>query len=103
MILKTLGGLGIKGSDFNRPKPLLLLTYLALQGPQDRRRLAEIFWVNEKDPLDNLRNALSLLRKGVPGSIQTDGAVVWTTTKTDTQKLITAIDSHQLDEALELY
>ena len=36
MQLRTLGGLGLAGADFARPKPLLLLAYLALEGPQER-------------------------------------------------------------------
>ena len=35
MLLSTLGGLALEGSSFRRPKPLLLLAYLAIEGPAD--------------------------------------------------------------------
>ena len=44
MLLRTLGGLQLEGTEFQRPKPLLLLAYLALEGPQERGYLAELFF-----------------------------------------------------------
>jgi hypothetical protein len=42
--LKALGGLRLEGTSFARPTPLLLLAYLSLEGLQQRRHLAELFW-----------------------------------------------------------
>ena len=53
--LRTLGGLGLVGSGFTQPKPLLLLAYLALEGPQPRAFLAELFW-----PQGESRKSLSM-------------------------------------------
>ena len=46
MLLRTLGGLALEGTGFHRPKPLLLLAYLALEGPKLRRYLAEVFFMD---------------------------------------------------------
>ena len=35
MRLRTLGGLSLEGTTFTRPRPLLLLAYLALEGGTD--------------------------------------------------------------------
>lgn len=42
--LKALGGLRLEASYFSQPKPLLLLTYLGVEGIQQRKHLAELFW-----------------------------------------------------------
>lgn len=62
-MLHTLGGLRLEGSNFSREKPLLLLAYLALEGPKPRRFLAEVFWPEAADPMNSLAVALAKLRK----------------------------------------
>lgn len=42
--LVTFGKVALTGCAFSRPKPLLLLAYLTLEGPQERRALAALFW-----------------------------------------------------------
>lgn len=64
MHLRTLGGLGLEGSELQRPKPLLLLAYLALEGPTSRRQLAELFWRDAKDPRDVLSTSIRRLNTG---------------------------------------
>ena len=49
MRLKVFGKVGIDDSGFSRPKPLLLLSYLAVEGDTDRHRLAELFWNGDND------------------------------------------------------
>ena len=44
MLLRTLGGLELEGASFQWPKALLLLSYLTLEGPQERHHLGELFW-----------------------------------------------------------
>ncbi|MEX2502850.1 MAG: hypothetical protein WD336_10785, partial [Trueperaceae bacterium] len=63
MRLSTLGELRLDGADLARPKPLLLLTYLALEGPRSRRHLANLFWPDGADPLRSLAVALTRLRQ----------------------------------------
>lgn len=50
MQLKTLGGLGLEGSEYRGLKPLLLLTCLSLEGASSLRELAELFWRGAKNP-----------------------------------------------------
>ena len=78
MILRTLGGLRLDGASCDRRKPLLLLTYLALEGPQPRDRVARLFWPGATDPRNRLSVALSRLRKRAPGCVDADGKAVST-------------------------
>lgn len=41
--VKTLGTLRLNGEKLTRPKPLLMVAYLAHEGPTDRDRLARLF------------------------------------------------------------
>ena len=61
--LITLGGLSLPGSDFHRPKLLLLLAYVALEGPSSRRRLQALFWPDERGAAVSLRVGLHQLRR----------------------------------------
>lgn len=59
-VLHTLGRLQLAapGSPeqplFTGPKPLLLLAYLAIEGPMTRRHLGELFYAGHPDRLDNV-------------------------------------------------
>jgi predicted ATPase len=64
--LKTLGRLALDGVDFPRPKLLLLLAYLAIEGSKEKRHLYELFWHNASDPATSLRMALQQFRKVAP-------------------------------------
>lgn len=63
MYLRTLGGLGLDGCAMRRPKPLLLLAYLCLEGPKSRRFLSDLFFADSADPSDALSTTLRRLRK----------------------------------------
>jgi predicted ATPase len=103
MYLRTLGGLRLEGSEFRRPKPLLLLTYLALEGAKTRRYLAELFFMDANDQMNSLSRALSYLRQEVPGVIEVDNKKVWATVSCDAAELLSLTDSKQLEKCLELY
>lgn len=103
MTLKTLGGLGLAGSSFARPKPLLLLAYLSLEGPQERRHLAELFWPKNADALNSLSVALSRLRSGVPGAVEADEVRVWTPLDSDAKALLQALERREYATAIALY
>src|SRR5690625_778574 len=68
-LLHTLGHLQLVATEtptqplFTGPKPLLLLTYLALEGPTTRRHLAELFFAQHPDPLDNVSATVRRLRQ----------------------------------------
>jgi predicted ATPase len=101
--LCTLGGLWLEGSDFTRPKPLLLLTYVALEGPQVRRHIAELFWPEARDSMKSLTVALTRLRQGAPGVIETDGKRLWSYIPVDVKDLLNLLDKGEVMAALELY
>ncbi len=103
MKLHTLGGLKLKGADFSQPKPLLVLAYLALEGPQERRHLAELFWPGTAYALRNLSTVLTRFREATPGVIDVDGVRVWTTVECDARALLTALEEHQPSGSLEAY
>lgn len=102
MRLVTLGRLALEYSDFSRPKPLLLLAYLALQGPQPRRVLADLFWMDARDPTDSLSTALRRLRNDVGGAIVADGRHVRAVIACDAQDFLAGIRNGE-PRALGLY
>ena len=103
MRLQTLGGLKLEASDFQRPKPLLLLAYLAVEGAKDRRHLAEFFWSDASEPATSLRVALGQLRKGATQALNDDGQRVSLTLESDVAKLIEAIREQQFERVPALY
>ncbi|WP_155297968.1 hypothetical protein [Deinococcus kurensis] len=62
MKLLTFGGLRVDSTTYRREKPLLLLAYLLLEGPQARRRLADLFWPDAANPMNSLAQNLIRLR-----------------------------------------
>lgn len=103
MLLHTLGGLELTPSSFAGPKPLLLLCYLALEGPKERRHLAELFWQDATDPLNRLAVTLMRLRKTDPNILGATNVRVWTDIATDAQALLTAAEEGRFEEAIGLY
>lgn len=83
MRLRTLGGLALPGVSFRRHKPLLLLTFLAIEGPKDRRYLAELFWPVASSPRQSLSVALSQLRQEAPAVVEADEARLWASVECD--------------------
>lgn len=103
MQLKTLGKLELSDTSFTRVKPLLLLSYLAVEGPKERRFIAELFWMGASDPLNSLSRALSQLRKGASGAIEADDQRVWTSLKTDLNAFNEALTSKNYPDAVTHY
>ncbi len=103
MELRTLGGLKLEGVVFSQPKPLLLLAYLVLEGPQERRHLAELLWPSSVRAMRNLRTVLTRLRGVSSGMVEVDGVRVWTTIDCDAHALLTALEKDELQSGLELY
>jgi len=103
MRLRTLGGLSLEGVRFQRPKPLLLLAYLALEGPRDRPYLAELFWRAAARPRARLATALWQLRQGVPGVLEDDGVRLEVTLPCDAGEFLGALERHEIARAVELY
>ena len=103
MRLQTLGGLGIAGRRFGRPKPLLLLAYLAVEGAQDRRHLAELFWPDARDHMKSLTVALAQLRHGAPGALESDRQRVRACVECDAVDVLDRLDRGDAAAALAGY
>lgn len=103
MRLRTLGELQLEGIDFGRPKPLVLLAFLALEGPQERGHLAELFFQRGSRGRNNLSTTLSRLRRAAPGVVEADTARVWTDVTTDAGQLLSALEQREPQRATELY
>ncbi len=103
MRLRTLGDLKLDRHDFSRPKPLLLLSYLSLEGSQDRRHLAELFYPGSARPLGSLASELTRIRKALPGAVGTSEERAWSELSMDAQELLAALEGGDLKQALELY
>ena len=72
MHLRLLGRLELVGADLRRPKPLLVLAYLVLEGPQRRRTLADLFWPGAIDARDSLSTTLRRLRGPLGSALVSD-------------------------------
>ncbi len=100
--LRTLGRLALEPGDFTQPKPLILLAYLALEGPQQRRHMAELLWPSGQS-LKSLAMALSRLRRAAPLSWDAEGGRLRCTAECDAAALLVALDADDLQAAETLY
>lgn len=100
--LKLMGGLGLDSTGFTQPKPLLLLAYLTLEGAQQRRRLAELFW-RDGNRMKSLSMTLTRLRQGAGAVIASDDHRAWSTSSSDAAELIAALDHGDWHRAVNLY
>ncbi len=106
MRLYTLGKVRLENCDFSRPKPLLLLSFITLEGPQERRKLADLFWQGDTQKnLGKLSVVLSQFKK--------EGAEVFpdksgidplpSLIKSDVHEFLEALEQNHLAKALEVY
>lgn len=103
MQLKTLGGLKLEGADFKQQKPLLLLCYLALEGQQPRRHIAELLWPRGADPLKNLTTVLARLRKTLGEVLGADQTRTWVSLRCDAKELLETLETQADAETLDAY
>lgn len=104
MHLRTLGGLSMTNGAFRHPKPLLLLAYLALEGPQPRGRVAALFWPRATDARNRLSVTLTRLRRALPPRVLTAAPeVVRASVATDVEVLRRLLDRGRVDTALRAY
>jgi predicted ATPase len=99
--LHTLSGLRLEHTNFTRPKPLLLLAYLCLEGKQEKRFLAELFWQGASNRLNSLAKALSQLRR--VGVVDKDETHAWATVSTDINDFLGAWERKEFAAAVTLY
>ncbi len=103
MRLRTFGGLELEGTSFKQGKPLLLVAYLCLEGAQDRRHLAELFWPGAVKPMANLATVLARLRKVDRAIIVADVSRVATSLACDATELSISLEQGALNVATDLY
>jgi predicted ATPase/DNA-binding SARP family transcriptional activator len=101
--LTTLGGLYLKPKGFQRPKLLLLLTYLALEHGKSREHLRSLFWAGATDVSASLRVALAQIRNALPDALEDSGSILLTRIPCDVVDLQTALDASDWERAVELY
>lgn len=101
--LRTLGGLTLGAGGFAHPKALALLCYLAIAGPQPRKRLARLFWPDATDPLNRLSVTLSRIRAAAPGAVDADRQRVWSELGTDATRLLRLLDAGRREAAVTVY
>jgi predicted ATPase/Tfp pilus assembly protein PilF len=99
--LYTLSGLRLEHTNFTRPKPLLLLAYLCIEGKKDKRFLAELFWPGASNHLNSLAKALSQLRQ--VGVIDNDDTHAWATISSDVNEFLDALEARDLGAVITLY
>lgn len=103
MRLRTLGGLALEGSSFGRPKPLLLLAHLSLEGPKPRRYLADLFYSGTSDPLNGLSRALSFLKAEEPGAFGLAGDKLQTLVECDAKRLVDLLNAKRFEDGVAAY
>jgi predicted ATPase/DNA-binding SARP family transcriptional activator len=103
MRLQTLGGLRLEGGHLRRPKALLLLAYLAVEGRQARGHLAELFWPEATDRRNRLSVTLRRLRHEAPGAIDADDEQVAATLACDAGELHEALARNDVVAATAIY
>lgn len=101
--LLTFGSLHLQGVAFGREKPLLLLAYLCLNGPQPRRTVARRFWPDAANPMNSLSVALGQLRKISPDLFHATETQVGTALPCDALEFQQATLQRDLDTARNLY
>ncbi|GAA0498073.1 tetratricopeptide repeat protein [Deinococcus depolymerans] len=104
MNLRTLGELSVEGVTFRREKVLLLLAFLCVEGPQPRRRLADLFWPDAANPMNSLAQHLVHLR-GLGGALGEDSPRVapGTQVRCDACDLREAVRQGRPQDAADLY
>jgi predicted ATPase/Tfp pilus assembly protein PilF len=102
MNLQTLGGLALRDTSYTQPKPLLLLTYLVVEGSQQRKHLAELFWP-QGNSMKSLSMTLTRLRQGAGAVIEADSRKTWATVSSDVASLLESLDKSHWEKAATLY
>ena len=106
--LLTFGGPELVAGTVPGRRPLLLAAYLAVEGRQPRRRLAELFCEGNRDPLNQLSVNLSRLRRqlrevGAEGALQADATGVAIDIATDQRQFLTALALGDVTLAVALH
>ncbi len=100
--LKALGGLRLESTPFTQPKPLVLLSYLSLEGGQQRKHLAELFW-QDGNRMKSLSMTLTRLRQGAGEVVAADEKQAKAVLSCDAKELLESLDKSHWQQANDLY
>jgi tetratricopeptide (TPR) repeat protein len=103
MTLRTLGRLELAGASLRRPKPLVLLAYLALEGAKTREQLTELFFPGVKDARDSLSSMLTYLRRNDLTELHARGERITTNVTCDVVTLLAHLEKAEVEAAINLY
>lgn len=103
VLLHTLGQFKLSGAPLTRPKPLMLLAYLALEGRQAREDLVEVFFGGEYNGPANLRTTLRRLRQAMPEQLSFAGDRVATSVSCDAKIFLDSVDAGDLGRGVAVY
>jgi len=101
--LTTLGRLSLEGAGLNRPKPLLLLAYLAIEGPKPRRFLSELFFPTAKDPRDALSTTLGRLNRAAGDVVFSHDVLLRASVTCDAVDVLEHLDAGRRVDAVRAY
>lgn len=101
--VRTLGGISVDGTPFAHRKPLVLLAYLALEGPQRRAHVARLFWPRSRDARNRLSVTLSRLRAALPDAVIADAESVATRLGSDVAVLRRLLERDRIEFAVRVY
>jgi DNA-binding SARP family transcriptional activator len=88
---------------FRRTKPLLVLTYLSLEGAKQRVALGRLFWPKLDTDLDNLTTTLGRLKRAIPDHVSFNNIYASFTIESDVQSLERAFQLEDWETVTELY
>lgn len=103
MQLVSLGRLQLEPDAYPRPKLLLLVCYLALEGGRSREHLRTLFWPQATNASASLRVALAQLKADLPGAVQFTDSLVSTDLGCDAVSLLEAFEAGDLARTVALY
>jgi predicted ATPase len=101
--LKSLGLLQLEPFGFAQAKPLVLLTYVALEGEQNRDHLRELFFPNASDAAGSLRSTINRVRQILPTAFEGSGSRLRAGVTCDAAQVLFALEHQDLERAVELY
>ena len=102
--LQTLGRLALQNSNFRGEKALVLVTYLALEGPKTRAELAALLYGKQAlGARDKLYALVRYLEKRTQGVIVRDPQMLRTDVSTDIRDFLDALRTEAFGHAEDLY
>jgi predicted ATPase len=101
--LSTLGQTKLEGVALTRPKAVAFLTYLVLEGRQNRYYLADFFWQEAEDPMNSLRNQLFQLKPFAGHALKSTRQAVEVHGTCDALDFLQLIEQNQFEAAIALY